>query len=358
MRPSAFPRHAEENEANGIGGAQPLGGDAQSVGDHLGARALLPDAGSDSNRFALKTFPPLSPRSSEAGTPPAEPLGMKNLVLAFILLGTSLAAGDDAPGGPEAARRELHEEVGVSLNNLGLQNSLDLSWRWPLLRSKNPLLADAHLALGLSHALSPSYMRVGAWAEISPLSVLELRAGLEPTAYFGTFNSLMSFGSYADPFDNHAREQRGGAGFGAAGRAYLSPTLKMKAGPLVALVSADLEWWSATAAGPFFYEPARDTLLRTKGDRLLATSGVLLFERNLEARGTLSAGLIHQLTYVYEAPANRVQRLGVIMVREFGPRRFGLPNPRVIGILASYLDDPSKKHQLTATVALGLRSTR
>src|SRR6266849_4781932 len=171
-------------------------------------------------------------------------------VAGLLLLAIGPLVAEDEPLTAPRPRRELREQIGASVNNLGLQNSLDLSWRWPLSSSSNPLLSDAHLTLGLSHALSPSYTRLGAWAEFSPLSVLDLRVGIEPGVYFGTFNSLMSFNSYSDPFSNDARDKRGGGAFGTAGRLYASPTLKMKAGPVVAAASADFEWWKSDAAGP------------------------------------------------------------------------------------------------------------
>jgi hypothetical protein len=289
---------------------------------------------------------------------------MKNLVIAaFAVLGASLVVGnalaieDDAVAEP-GRRRELSETLAVSVNNLGLQNVLELSWRRPLSASKSPLLSGAHTAFGVSHTLTPSYTRVGAWAELSPLSVLDLRVGVEPTAYFCTFHSLMSFDAYGDSFSSDSLKERGGGGFGTAGRVYVSPTLKVKAGPVVAVASADFEWWKSDAQGPLFYEPARDTLLKASGDQLLNTSSALLYQYELGPRGQLAAGLIHQLTYVYAAPANQIQRVGVLVVRQFGAKRFGLRHPRLLATVAYYLDDPSKRHQLSAAVALGFKSTR
>ncbi len=285
--------------------------------------------------------------------------GVVVLVSVPLLSIAPFVSGDDArPSDPKAWHRELHGQLGASLNNLGLQSSFELSWTRPLSTSKSPLLSDSHVALGISHALTPSYTRLGVWAELSPLSVLDLRLGAEPTVYFGTFHSLMSFDSFSDPFDNDSRDKRGGAGFGTASRVYLSPTLKMRAGPLVAAASADFEWWKSSASGPLFYEPARDTLLKANGNGLMATSSVLLYQRGLGPDGILSAGLIHQLTYVRDAPANKIQRLGVLVVREFGAKRFGLPHPSLVGMLAYYADDPSKKHQLSAALALAFKSTR
>jgi hypothetical protein len=279
------------------------------------------------------------------------------LVPALLLSLAPLVVGDDATEASGGPRRELREQLGASVNNLGLQNSLDFSWSWPLSASESALLSEAHLALGVSHALTPSYTRVGAWAELSPLSVLDLRVGLEPAVYFGTFNSLMSFDSYRDPFDKDARDKRGGSAFGTAGRVYLSPTLKMKAGPVVAIASAEFDWWKSDAAGPLFYEPARDTLLKAKGDALLNTSSLVLYQHDLGPDGKLSGGLIHQITYVYGAPANKIQRLGTIVVREFGGKRFGLPHARLVGLVSYYLDDPSKRHQLSAALALAFKVT-
>ena len=112
------------------------------------------------------------------------------------------------------------------------------------------------------------------------------------------------------------------------------------------------------ARGPLFYEPARDTLLKASGDQLLNTSSVLLYQCDFGARGQLAGGLIHQWTYVYAAPANQIQRLGVLVVRQFGAKRFGLSHPRLLATVAYYLDDPSKKHQVSAAVALGFKSIR
>jgi hypothetical protein len=289
---------------------------------------------------------------------------MKSLAIAvFAVLGsplvaiTPLAAEDGQPA-EAGRRRELSETLSLSFNNLGLQNVLELSWRQPLSASRNRLLSEAHTAFGLSHTLTPSYTRVGAWAEVSPLSVLNLRAGVEPTAYFGNFRALMSFDSYGDNFSSDELGQRGGGSLGTAGRIYLSPSLRMKAGPVVAVARADVEWWKSDASGPLFYEPARDTLLKASGDRLLNTSSMLLYQHELGPRGQLAAGLIHQLTYVAAAPANQIQRLGVVVARQFGAKRFGLQKPRILATVAYYLDDPSKKGQWSAAVALGFKSTR
>ncbi|MEX2272652.1 MAG: hypothetical protein WD690_14360 [Vicinamibacterales bacterium] len=127
-------------------------------------------------------------------------------VAAASLLFTALAAPASAQQ-PETSR-ELRGQLWASINSAGLQNTLELSWTRPASTSTHPLLAGAHFGAGIVHALTPTQMRLGGWVEYSPLSILDVRAGVDPSVYFGTFNSLQGFDAYADPFDTDARKAR------------------------------------------------------------------------------------------------------------------------------------------------------
>ena len=163
-----------------------------------------------------------------------------------------------AAAGAEEPRRELRVSLGGSANPIGIQNTLDLSWRWRLNASEQPLLKDAHFSLGVTSNLSPAYERVGGWLELSPLSILDLRLGVEPVVYFGTFGALVGYPAYSADFSKKVRDatkDRGVAGTG--GRVYAAPTLKLKAGSLIAVTGAEFEWWEVDAPGAFFYEPSQ-----------------------------------------------------------------------------------------------------
>ena len=255
--------------------------------------------------------------------------------------------------GAETARLEVRNTFGAMVNVIGFEDILDVTWTWDLSRSENPLVKDAHLSLGATNTFSPAYDRVGLWAEVSPLSIVDLRAGFEPTVYFGLFNSLQDFPSYGSVFDEKTRKDTNDASyFGLARRVYLAPTLKMKVGRVIGFASAELEWWKAEGDGPYFYEPARDTLLASDGDRVLRTSSALLYElRGGEGRQVL-LGPMHQMMNVEGARANRVQRIGVLGVYELRSRPLGLARPALIGQLAYYLDDRFKKNEPWALVAI------
>ncbi len=273
------------------------------------------------------------------------------LILAVAAVGQAQTVGTAADG----ARREISGQLGASINNAGLQNTIGISWTWPLSSSDHPLLRDAHIATGIANALTPAQARVGGWVEVSPLSILDIRAGVDPSAYFGTFNALQSFERYDEPFDKDDRDARGGAKAGRGARTYVAPTLKLKAGPVLAAATSEFEWWRSNAKGVMFYEPTRDTLLKSDGDRLVTSTSVLMYQTQMRS-GTLSAGLIYNFMNVFDAPENRIRKLGVIGVREFAGRRLHLPNARLTMVVAKYLEDPSKEGQWTAAMAVGFRT--
>ena len=274
----------------------------------------------------------------------------------FLASRTELAVAQVQGGPPQAGpHREVRGQVGASINNAGLQNTLEVSWTWPTTRSHSPLLSGAHIATGITNALTPTQTKLGGWVEYSPLSILDLRAGVDPSAYFGTFDSLMGFPSYDESFDPDSRKARGGAKAGNATRAYVSPTLKFKAGPIVGSAGAEVEWWRSSADGAFFYEPTRDTLLKSSGDRMMTTTSVLMYQWT-SGRGALSVGGIHTSARVFNASDNRIQRLGLIAVKEFGATRFHVPRPRITMVVARYLDDPFKQDEWTAALAIGFRT--
>lgn len=270
------------------------------------------------------------------------------MTLARLCLGAAVlvfsadgaAAQDAAPSGPL-----VRGQLGASINNAGIQNTIEVAWR------------RAAVSGGVVHAVTPAQMKLGGWVQYSPFLFLDIRAGVDPSAYFGTFNSLQGFDAYEEPFDKEARERRAGAKPGLSVRTYLAPTLKLKAGAFVMASTIEIERWRSSAAAGYFYEPTRDTLLRSSGDHVLNTSSVLMYQRR-RSEGLLSVGALHSSMRVFEAAGNRVQKLGAIVVREYDGRRFRLPNPRLTLVVSRYLDDPSKAGQWSGAMAVGFRTGR
>lgn len=283
-------------------------------------------------------------------------------VAAILWAAPANAQGPTAVGAGPAATTvtEVRTQLGASINNLGVQQSLEWSRRRPLAPGAGPLRSEAHVQFGATTSVTPSFARVGAWVQVAPLSILVVRAGVEPAYYFGTFNSLMRFDRRDDLFDTDTRKARGGATTGTVLRWYVTPSLRLRLGSIVAAASADVERWSASADGPLFYEPTRDTLLGTSGDSVFALQHVVMYE-HMKASGTrVSIGGIHTIQRVHgvRLPLNQVQKLGVLLMTRSTGRVAGFTAPSLTATVARYLDDPSKEGGWTAAVAAGISLRR
>jgi hypothetical protein len=246
-------------------------------------------------------------------------------------------------------KREIRGTVAGRLNEPGLQNTWEASWTRPLYRRT----AEARAGAGVSLTLSPSYARWGPWIELSPLPILDFKAGWEPLYYFGAFGSLLGFQKREDDFGRQVRDDRDSEARSAWGRRlYAAPAFKARVGSVAAHAGATFEWWKAHAPAPYFYEPFRDTLLKSSGDRLVATRAALLYEHGLGTGEKMSVGPLHQITRVRRAPANRVERLGALVLWEPGPDWGKFQRPLIVLEISRYLEDPFKEGEWTATAAL------
>jgi hypothetical protein len=256
----------------------------------------------------------------------------------------SLLAAVAASAGPASDGWRVTNAFAGSVNRLGLQNDLELSWR------------RGRAAAGVAHVMSPAFTRLHCWAEVTPVRAATLRIGAAPSGYFGTFKSLMGFERLDDDYGDDARERRAStASPGTAIVLYAQPTLRMAAGPVAAVASASIEQWHARSGTAVFYEPSRDALVRSDGGRLLSTSAALVLRRPRANGGELSAGLLHKMTLVPDARGNDAQRAGVFMTRAFGGRRLGLREPRVSVAVLHALKDRYREGQLGAAASVGFR---
>ena len=281
------------------------------------------------------------------------------ITIAAVCISGALAARVEAQPAPRPADVfETRSQLGASVNNAGLQQSFDWMWRRSLSASSNPLVSEAHLSAGGTAAVTPASLRGGVWVEIAPASFFVVRAGVDPSQYFGAFDSLTSFDSRQDAFDSDARRARHAGRAGRTTRLYVTPTVRLRAGHFAGQSSLDLERWSSSAAGPFFYEPTRDVLLAAGGDRVANLNTAVVYEHQQRGGGTLSFGPIHSLTRVHARSFNQIQRLGAVLTEQTTGRHFGLLQPRATVIVARYLDDASKRGEWSAALAIGFTLKR
>lgn len=279
------------------------------------------------------------------------------IITALLSLGPASALQAQTKPGRPTPTTEARSSLGASFNNAGLQEAIDVSRRFSLTTSKDALLSDAHLSLGGSLMATPAGVRGGAWLEVAPLSVLSVRAGVEPGRYFGAFHALSSFAQRDDDFTPDARKAQNNAMAASTLRVYLNPVAQARIGRVAVRTSLNVEHWSSTADGPYYYEPTRDTLLASNGDTVLAWSSVILREWTRSHGGVWSIGPSHSLMRVHRSAFNQVQKVGLVSSYQAAGRHYGVNRPSLTVQATYFVDDPSKQGQWGASlqVAFSLR---
>ncbi|MBX7184709.1 MAG: hypothetical protein K1Y01_06125 [Vicinamibacteria bacterium] len=284
-------------------------------------------------------------------------------LLAALLISANFSTAQDAAPVAATARaprlweRRVDNTFFFVLNPLGVMDSLDVSWTKPINQSDDLLHKDAHLATGLMNRFTPAFARVGAWFEYSPLSVVDLRVGVEPIYYFGTFKAFLPFEKASANFDDDViRERQGQAAAGFAGRAFFSPTLKARAGSVVARARAEVSRYKAAKAGePYFYEPILDTLVRAKGSTVLTLEVLALREFDRGNGRKFLIGPVYDLTTVRQAPENRKQDIGAIAAWSKSGAFHSVSDPALAAKVVYFLEDPVRRHEAAAFITLGFR---
>jgi hypothetical protein len=267
--------------------------------------------------------------------------------LALVIALSGGTAFAQEPAAPSPWERRLENTFAFVLNPLGIQNAFDVSWTKSITDREELLYKDAHLAVGLSNRLTPAFARVGAWFEYSPLSVLDLRVGVEPVYYFGTYKAFLPFDRADSRFDDEVIEDRvDEAASGFAGRIYVSPTVKGRVGSVVARIRTEVSWWRSQDKGePFFYEPAWDTLIKAKGSAVVTVEALVLKEINLSEDKTLLLGPVYDLTTVSGASVNRKQDIGLVAIWSKAGSFRALKDPTVAAKVVYFLQDPWRRHE-------------
>ena len=270
------------------------------------------------------------------------------LLVCSILSSTATAQPTDREW-----KRRFENTFAFVLNPLGIQDGVEVSWTKRLNDRTEPMHKDAHVAAGLSNKLTPAFDRLGGWFEYTPLSVLDLRVGVEPVYYFGTYKAFLPFARPSSRFDDDViKERQGEAASGFANRFYAAPVLKAKAGSIVARVRAEVSWWKAGSKGePFFYEPAWDTLIKASGSTVTTVEAIVLREMKIGPDTTLLLGPVYDLTHVDNAPGNEKQDIGVLGVWSKSGAIHALKNPAIALKVFYFLKDPWRRHEPAAQLA-------
>jgi hypothetical protein len=212
----------------------------------------------------------------------------------------------------------LNHYLAGSINPLGIGNSMRLSLCTPLITKPGILFDLTNVDFGLLLLTSPTDVTGGAFVNITPISILVLRAeisgfGIWPIPLQGAgFISLNSQNDFTlnslspSPFgENPARHASGGkflVGATLRGEVPLGRFLS-----IAVANSFNAEYWRLTSGTwdpaaaegrEYFVSARRDVALRGPGDLVLANTAALVFGINPHRNVVLRVGVTDDLVYV------------------------------------------------------------
>jgi hypothetical protein len=170
--------------------------------------------------------------------------------------------------GPAPSRPPLHRLVYGNLlilryNPLGIEDRIELEYRYRLQRSDDILWNDTYVSLGLTPTVNAALTRLGATLAVKPIAIATLSAGYYYVLWYDAFGHLRSFESPDDDFSDSAIE--GGAERAIATTGHelqLRASLAAKAGPVALSNNLEAYWADMRLEGGdrYYYQPRLDVL--------------------------------------------------------------------------------------------------
>jgi hypothetical protein len=235
----------------------------------------------------------------------------------------------------------------VRANPLGLNFDGTLDYQLRLYQSDSDLFATNYVSLAAKPIVTPAFTRLGARAQIMPLSILKLGVHYEFIQYFGSFDYLQSFEDPTAEWDPDTIEANGEAdGNYVTSGTQLSFTglLQAKVGPIAVRTDFMLARTDYALEGndDVFYDPYPDIMLAAEGWHWTNDADLLYMN------GPLIAGVRHSLVASSlpdiepeDDPNGPVHRLGPLVLYKFwqnngeGPNAFD--SMRALALVQWYL---------------------
>jgi hypothetical protein len=226
-----------------------------------------------------------------------------------------------------------------------------LGYRWPLFDGPAFLLRDTRLDVAADVSVTPVYVSGGVVAEVTPLSVVRLRASVQRLFYFGTFGRISEFGSLDADWSPARLSQLAEADAGratAGSRLELGAVLQAAVGPLVAFIDNGYAWVLMDVAEPY-YDPYFDLLLDS-ADAVWSISAVVGV---VPIEGLTLGGRWERLA-AHHSEARR-QTVGVVAVWNLPASWIAWGAPRITVLGGLYVEDRYRLYEPFVGLELSLR---
>lgn len=121
----------------------------------------------------------------------------------------------------------------LRLNPLGLENRINIDYRYRLYDTASKLKDGAHIGFGVEPVLNPALTRVSAMLTVQPLAILRLRAAYGLLAHFGTFDFMQSYNTPTADYYTAEYESTTDTRYPSVGtQLQLAALLQAKVGPI------------------------------------------------------------------------------------------------------------------------------
>jgi hypothetical protein len=250
---------------------------------------------------------------------------------------------------PPAPDWYLESSLSARVNPLSLLHWARLGYRWPLLDSPSPFLQDTRFDVAADVSATPAYVSGGAFAEITPLAILKLRASVQRLYYFGTLGCISELpdGDWS-PERLKALEDADSGRAMPATRMELGALLQAAIGPVVAFVDNAYAWVLTEVDDPY-YDPYDDLLLDPT-DGIWSINAVLGVE---VTDGLLLGGRWERLAVQFSGV--RRQTVGILAMWDVPASWMSWGSPRVAALVGLYVVDRYRLSEPFGAMELSVR---
>lgn len=199
-------------------------------------------------------------------------------MLTCLALGFAAFAGDVT----DAAHIHVTERVAAGGWPTGAITVTQVEARTPLRRTGGLVFNDTFAGFGARVAITPAFTEAGVQLTIAPVDVFDMGVRVSYVNYYGVGTGLLPFDGLTGTLETSRNPRKEDARTGSALWAVLTPTLKAKVGPVIAVSGWEIAYtdMSATrgdATSPYVYEPFRDLVLGWR-DLSFEHQALVLFE--------------------------------------------------------------------------------
>lgn len=213
-------------------------------------------------------------------------------------------------------------------------------------------MESAYWQTSFGVGISPAVVQASLHAEWMPWLFLTMRVQYDYYEYLGVNNALLSFNSPREPYGDSSLKDRHDEETASGHHFMFQPSLQGKIGGVVFRNQTDLAYYRFSGRGPYYWEPAYDTLLKD-GDFLIANRTFILYEIYKKSHSeTLLAGPYYEVTRADESRITQ-QKVGAAFYWTPADSLWNLTSPKLVMVTGYHLQDPNRQGSLFVMIGAG-----